>query len=125
VRWGWNGERWFDTELRLGAARVDPDLQLVSFDENRLSLFASAVGADHDPAGPTTTQRARASRADCSPGCCTSWRLGGPQRLTRQVAAIRADDADITALRGSLLLDLPTWRFWRCRPDLHRPPLRS
>ena len=44
----------------------------------------------------------------------------GPGRLTRQVAAIRAGEADITALRGSLILDLPAWRFWRCRPDLHR-----
>ena len=44
----------------------------------------------------------------------------GPGRLTQQVAAIRAGEADITALRGSLMLDLATWRFWRCRPDLHR-----
>jgi len=44
----------------------------------------------------------------------------GPGRLSRQVAAIRAGSADITALRDSLVLDLPTWRFWRCRPDLHR-----
>ena len=44
----------------------------------------------------------------------------GPERLTRQVAAIRAGEADITALRGSLMLDLAAWRFWRCRPDLHR-----
>ena len=44
----------------------------------------------------------------------------GPGRLTRQVAAIRAGEADITALRNSLMLDLAAWRFWRCRPDLHR-----
>ena len=44
----------------------------------------------------------------------------GPERLTRQVAAIRAGEADITALRHSLMLDLAAWRFWRCRPDLHR-----
>ena len=44
----------------------------------------------------------------------------GPGRLTRQVAAIRAGEADITALRGSLMLDLAAWRFWRCGPDLHR-----
>lgn len=44
----------------------------------------------------------------------------GPGRLTRQVAAIRDRSADITALRGSVMLDLATWRFWRCRPDLHR-----
>ncbi|HXL62038.1 MAG TPA: glycosyltransferase family 2 protein [Mycobacterium sp.] len=44
----------------------------------------------------------------------------GPQRLTRQVAAIRSGEADLTALRDSLMLDLATWRFWRCQPDLHR-----
>ena len=44
----------------------------------------------------------------------------GPERLTRQVSAIRAGEADITGLRGSLMLDLAAWRFWRCRPDLHR-----
>ena len=44
----------------------------------------------------------------------------GPERLTRQVAAIRAGEADITALRGSLMLDLEAWRFWRCPPDLDR-----
>ncbi len=44
----------------------------------------------------------------------------GPKRLTRQVEAIRAGEADITALRDSLMLDLAAWRFWRCRPDLQR-----
>ncbi len=44
----------------------------------------------------------------------------GPERLSRQAAAIVAGSADITALRHSLMLDLPTWRFWRCRPELHR-----
>jgi O-antigen biosynthesis protein len=44
----------------------------------------------------------------------------GHERLTRQVAAIRAGEADITGLRNSLLLDLQTWRFWRCQPDLYR-----
>src|SRR6201996_3466374 len=44
----------------------------------------------------------------------------GPERLSRQVAPIAAGAADITALRDSLMLDLPTWRFWRCRPELHR-----
>jgi O-antigen biosynthesis protein len=44
----------------------------------------------------------------------------GPERLSRQVAAIRAGRADVTALRNSLMLDLLTWRFWRCQPDLHR-----
>jgi len=44
----------------------------------------------------------------------------GPGRLTRQVAPILAGEADITALRDSLMLDLAAWRFWRCRPQLHR-----
>ena len=44
----------------------------------------------------------------------------GPERLSRQVAAIVAGTADITALRHSLILDLPGWRFWRCRPELHQ-----
>ena len=44
----------------------------------------------------------------------------GPERLTRQAAAIRAGEADVTALRDSLMLDLAAWRFWRCRPQLHR-----
>jgi O-antigen biosynthesis protein len=44
----------------------------------------------------------------------------GPERLSRQVAAIRAGRADVTALRDSLMLDLMTWQFWRCRPELHR-----
>lgn len=44
----------------------------------------------------------------------------GPERITRQAAAIRSGEADITALRNSLMLDLPAWRFWRCRPELHR-----
>jgi O-antigen biosynthesis protein len=44
----------------------------------------------------------------------------GPERLTRQVAAIRDGQADITALRGGLVFDLAAWRFWRLRPELHR-----
>ncbi len=44
----------------------------------------------------------------------------GPERLARQVAAIQVGEADITALRDGLMLDLATWRFWRCGPDLHR-----
>jgi glycosyltransferase involved in cell wall biosynthesis/GT2 family glycosyltransferase len=44
----------------------------------------------------------------------------GPGRITRQVAAIGAGEADITALRGSIVFDLAAWRFWRLRPDLHR-----
>jgi glycosyltransferase involved in cell wall biosynthesis/GT2 family glycosyltransferase len=44
----------------------------------------------------------------------------GTERLTRQVTPILTGAADITALRDSLMLDLASWRFWRCRPDLHR-----
>ena len=44
----------------------------------------------------------------------------GPERLTRQVAAIRDGKADITALRGGIVFDLAAWRFWRLRPELHR-----
>jgi len=44
----------------------------------------------------------------------------GPERLTRQVAAIRDGKADITALRGGIVFELAAWRFWRLRPELHR-----
>jgi len=44
----------------------------------------------------------------------------GPGRISRQVAAIGAGEADITALRDSIVFDLAAWRFWRLRPDLHR-----
>jgi O-antigen biosynthesis protein len=44
----------------------------------------------------------------------------GPERISRQVAAIRSGEADITALRNSVMFDLAAWRFWRCRPELHR-----
>lgn len=44
----------------------------------------------------------------------------GPHRVSRQVAAIRAGEADITALRDTPVLDLTTWRYWRLNPALHR-----
>jgi glycosyltransferase involved in cell wall biosynthesis len=44
----------------------------------------------------------------------------GPERLSRQVAPLISGEADVTALRDSLMFDLPNWRFWRCKPDLHR-----
>ena len=44
----------------------------------------------------------------------------GLGRLSRQIAPIRAGEADLTALRDCLMLDLEAWRFWRCQPDLHR-----
>lgn len=44
----------------------------------------------------------------------------GPERLTRQAESIGAGEADLTALRDSVMLDLATWHFWRCQPDLHR-----
>lgn len=44
----------------------------------------------------------------------------GSERLSRQAEPICAGESDLTALRDSLMLDLATWRFWRCQPDLHR-----
>ncbi len=44
----------------------------------------------------------------------------GPQRLSRQVAPIIADDADITALFGTCFFDIDRWMFWRCSENLHR-----
>jgi O-antigen biosynthesis protein len=44
----------------------------------------------------------------------------GPERLSRQAAAIQGGEADITALRDCIVFDLAAWRFWRLRPDLHR-----
>lgn len=44
----------------------------------------------------------------------------GPQRLSRQIAPLVADVADVTALRDVLFLDVATGRFWRCTPQLHR-----
>lgn len=44
----------------------------------------------------------------------------GPERLSRQVEPILSGDADLTALRDSVMLDLANWRFWRTQPDLHK-----
>jgi glycosyltransferase involved in cell wall biosynthesis len=44
----------------------------------------------------------------------------GPERISRQVDAINRDAADITALRDAAILDLASWKFWRCSPVLHR-----
>jgi glycosyltransferase involved in cell wall biosynthesis len=44
----------------------------------------------------------------------------GPQRLSRQAAPIVEGRADITALRDTVMLDLPAWQFWMCDPELHR-----
>jgi glycosyltransferase involved in cell wall biosynthesis len=44
----------------------------------------------------------------------------GPKRLSRQVADIRAGEADITALRDALVFDLERWQFWRLSARLHR-----
>jgi O-antigen biosynthesis protein len=43
-----------------------------------------------------------------------------PTRLSVQVAPLIAREAEISALRDQLFLDLPSWRFWSCRPELHR-----
>jgi len=42
-----------------------------------------------------------------------------PDRLSVQVAPILDGSADITGLFGVTFFDLPSWRFWRCTPDLH------
>jgi O-antigen biosynthesis protein len=44
----------------------------------------------------------------------------GPQRISRQIADIRAGLADITALRDATIFDLQGWKFWRWSPQLHR-----
>lgn len=44
----------------------------------------------------------------------------GPHRLSRQVAGIRAGEADITALRDATVFDLERWQFWRLSARLHR-----
>lgn len=41
-------------------------------------------------------------------------------RLTRQVAPLLQSGVDVTALRDTVMLELPDWRFWRCSPELHR-----
>ncbi len=43
-----------------------------------------------------------------------------PHRISAQVAPLIAGDAEITALAAGLFFDLPKWRFWTCRPELHR-----
>ncbi|WP_117208587.1 hypothetical protein [Allorhizocola rhizosphaerae] len=40
LHWGWNGIRWFDAEQRLGMTAVKPDLHLISYGPERLTLFA-------------------------------------------------------------------------------------
>jgi hypothetical protein len=37
----------------------------------------------------------------------------GPHRVSRQVAAILCNTADVTALRDAPVFDLPRWEFWR------------
>ena len=44
----------------------------------------------------------------------------GPNRVSRQVADIRAGEADITALRDAMIFDLDRWQFWRLSARLHR-----
>ncbi len=40
-------------------------------------------------------------------------------RLSRQVAPLLAGEADITALRGALFLDVASFTFWECTPQVH------
>ncbi|SRR5271166_2478227 len=44
----------------------------------------------------------------------------GPKRVSRQVADIRAGEADITALRDATVFDLERWQFWKLSARLHR-----
>jgi glycosyltransferase involved in cell wall biosynthesis len=44
----------------------------------------------------------------------------GPNRVSRQVDDIRADKADITALRDAMVFDLERWQFWRLSARLHK-----
>lgn len=43
-----------------------------------------------------------------------------PARLRRQVEPILAGDADVTALRAGVFLDIDAWASWRVSPALHR-----
>ncbi|MEW6735051.1 MAG: glycosyltransferase, partial [Acidobacteriota bacterium] len=43
-----------------------------------------------------------------------------PNRLSRQVAPLISDGADISGLQDTVFFDLPHWGFWKCTPALHR-----
>jgi O-antigen biosynthesis protein len=43
-----------------------------------------------------------------------------PTRLSVQATPLCAGDAEITGLRGGVILDLPRWEFWQTTPELHR-----
>jgi glycosyltransferase involved in cell wall biosynthesis len=43
-----------------------------------------------------------------------------PGRLSAQLGPLLSGTADITGLRSDLFFDLPNWKFWRVKPELHR-----
>ncbi|HEX5166815.1 MAG TPA: glycosyltransferase [Thermomicrobiales bacterium] len=43
-----------------------------------------------------------------------------PDRLRRQLAPLLAGEAEISGLRGGVILDVPRWAFWTTTPELHR-----
>ena len=43
-----------------------------------------------------------------------------PDRLSKQIAALRTGSAQVTALSADVFFDLDAWEFWRVSPDLHR-----
>jgi glycosyltransferase involved in cell wall biosynthesis/GT2 family glycosyltransferase len=43
----------------------------------------------------------------------------GPGRISRQAAPILSGEADVSALRDAVFLDLLSWRAWRVTPALH------
>lgn len=64
VHWGFNGQRWFDEELRLtlnlpGTApfRIEPEPQLVSFGPRRIALFAPALPPGVNPSDRAAQRR--------------------------------------------------------------------
>lgn len=44
----------------------------------------------------------------------------GPSRLSRQVAPLLTHDTDIIGLTLDAVVHLPTWKAYRCTPELHR-----
>ncbi len=43
-----------------------------------------------------------------------------PNRLRAQATPIISDQADITAITPTLFLELDTWTYWACSPNVHR-----
>jgi glycosyltransferase involved in cell wall biosynthesis len=43
-----------------------------------------------------------------------------PDRLRHQLGPLLAGEAEISGLRGGVMLDVPRWAFWTTTPELHR-----